>query len=246
MRTWLHFLKKKFFLCASFLRFALFTRFGLSALFVLFVLFTMTMFLGDYEWQKSISNSKSSDNVSGSLYAQARKYQYIGAFHCRQCHLKNSGDQYGAWIRSAHKKAYQTLRWGKDRLRMVKEKYNIPDAAKDKRCLRCHTSGQKKLLVNVLPDGRKIRNYEGVGCEACHGPAQKYIEPSIHLSPSGDSRQVKIQHGMWAILGDDGIRLRERMCMRCHRKDRMCSFPGAKGKELSLPIISNFRHDLKY
>lgn len=178
--------------------------------------------------------------------AQARKnYKYIGAYHCKECHSGGRHNEYREWQSSAHKDAYNALVYSSKRLKKVKAKYGLDKPSEHKPCLRCHTSGARKLLVNKHR-GREYHGYEGVGCEACHGPAEKYADPSIHLASVADRYSHNQKYGMWPILGDQGIKVREKMCLRCHKKDRMCKLPDMKATEISLSIITNFQHSLNY
>jgi hypothetical protein len=121
-------------------------------------------------------------------------------------------------------------------MQQVRKKYNIVRPENDARCLRCHTTA-KGLVPQV--------STEGVGCEACHGPASGYIELSGHAIGS-EPYALARKNGMWAILYTEGIALREKMCNRCHNKERLCKIEGVKVKEISLQAIAEypFKHPL--
>ncbi len=181
-----------------------------------------------------------------SIFAQEKKrFAYIGSFTCKKCHHQHSGVQYGDWLQSKHYNAYRALLYDSKRLSAVMEQYQIQNPQRDERCLRCHSTGRgKKFVINHV-NGRDFSGYEGVGCESCHGPASRYIDPQIHIGTGNVSTSrvaKKVQAGMWSILGDSGISLREKMCMRCHTKQRMCRLKGYPFIDISMPVIANFKH----
>lgn len=166
-----------------------------------------------------------------------KKYRYIGAGKCMACHKGALGDQYTTWRKSPHGQAYIILFHESNRMRLIKKKYKIFRPESDKRCLKCHTTGGGSIRATAR---------EGVGCESCHGPAEKYVELANHAIGS-QPRALAIKNGMWPIIGIRGIHLRERMCNRCHSRRRPCKIKGATAKEISFQVIANFpfRHPLK-
>jgi len=55
------------------------------------------------------------------------------------------------------------------------KKNGIADAAKDPKCLKCHSTYDRidaKLRGGILAE-------EGVSCETCHGPGSSYKSPSV-------------------------------------------------------------------
>lgn len=184
-------------------------------------------------------------DLSTDTLSASSKFHYLGSFRCKVCHYQNTGNQYGDWLRSRHYQSYRSLLGESERLKIVMKKYDISRPEQDKRCLRCHTTGGQKLTVNVI-NGKEYKNYQGVGCESCHGPASGYIDPLIHLGTGSsveNRRAMKIKHGMWPVLGDSSIGFRERMCMRCHKNERLCRVEGTKFVDISVPAVSNYKHD---
>ncbi|HEY3657292.1 MAG TPA: multiheme c-type cytochrome [Steroidobacteraceae bacterium] len=103
----------------------------------------------------------------------------------------------------SHAKAYQALMNPQGRGIAAKLGLASPETAKV--CLDCHTD-------NVPPAQRaqKFTLADGVGCEACHGGAERWI--SSHTSPQSNYR-ADIDQGMFptADLND-----RARLCLSCH------------------------------
>jgi len=95
----------------------------------------------------------------------------VGGNTCKKCHIK----VYNSWKKTKMAKAFDTLKPGEDAETKTKLKLDPKkDYTKDAACLECHTTGFD------LPGGYKIgsetaQNYEGVGCESCHGPGSKFI-----------------------------------------------------------------------
>jgi hypothetical protein len=125
-------------------------------------------------------------------------------------------NEYTVWLgRDPHARAYQALLGPRAR-RMAKnlaaanpEGREIP-AHEDGRCLACH--------ANPLAAGpaHKERRAEGVGCEACHGPAKgdkPWLETHATTSWRGLRPEQKAVYGM-APLEDPAAQART--CAGCH------------------------------
>ena len=170
------------------------------------------------------------------------KYSFVGSQECRKCHSSDSiGNQYRVWENSPHSKAYRNLRT--EQGKKIGESAGIKNPPEDQACLKCHTTGGGKDPKTAA---------EGVGCEACHGPASGYGEISNHAA-YGDKEKDYARattYGMYKILDIEGIKLREKMCRRCHTVERPCapSDPDEKKRsELALSVIADFifKHPLK-
>ncbi|MGL4369536.1 MAG: hypothetical protein ACRCUT_07680, partial [Spirochaetota bacterium] len=93
---------------------------------------------------------------------------------------------------------------------------------------------------------------EAVGCEACHGPASGYGDISNHAAYGDKEKDYSraVSYGMYKILNIEGIKLREKMCRRCHVTQRPCAPEDPdekKRQELALSVIADFvfKHPLK-
>jgi hypothetical protein len=171
-----------------------------------------------------------------------KKYGYLGIGECRKCHATDTiGNQFRAWDANPHSMAYRNLKTEKALAIAAKRGIKIPSESAE--CLKCHTTGGGTDPKTAA---------EGVGCEACHGPAEGYGELSNHgaLGDKQKDYERAASFGMYRILGYDGIKLRERMCKRCHTADRPCvpeNIDERKKQELSLSAIADFvfRHPLR-
>jgi len=142
------------------------------------------------------------------------KYRYIGSQKCRECHGdKALGNQYGIWMASSHSRAYLNLTSAK--ALAIAGKSGIENPQNASACLSCHTTGRNREDNRIL---------EGVGCEACHGPASEYHRPSVHvdLNYAVNGYRRAIRAGMYNILGDNRLKFREKMCLSCHSDSRPC------------------------
>ncbi len=178
-----------------------------------------------------------------SLESRRNRSTYVGIYACKKCHDSESiGSQHKIWAASPHAKAYQTLESVK--AKHVAAMYKIKNPTKEKKCLKCHSTGGGRNLEIVR---------EGVGCEACHGPGSRYYDFDNHASFDNKANAYKkaIRLGMYPIIGDDSIKAREKLCRHCHNSKRLCitdeDRSNKKYKPLPLSIIADFiyKHPLR-
>lgn len=160
---------------------------------------------------------------------------YVGMEKCERCHANDGiGNQYAKWVMTPHSRSLRALK--SDEGKAIAAKLGIGDPLNDKQCLKCHTTGggnSEKTLD------------EGVGCEACHGPASDYYELNNHasLTDREGAYRKALTLGMYPIIGIDHIRYREKLCLRCHTPERPCAPEDPKKKKqqvLSLEVIADF------
>jgi hypothetical protein len=72
----------------------------------------------------------------------------------------------------------------------------------DERCLLCHVTGRQDDDALLAAS---FRVEEGIGCESCHGPGSRYIDPEIMADRE-------------AFLANGGIVPSEATCRSCHRR----------------------------
>ena len=146
--------------------------------------------------------ARASQSGSGGKKASAGKAAYIGSPSCRGCHTSpGRGAQFEIWRASRHAHAYQTLL--ADSAKAVAQRLRLaqpPQAAPE--CLRCHVTGG-----NAKPEARgpKFNVTEGVGCEACHGPAAEW--KNVHMRDPEKARALGMLHPDEAV------------CRGCHNPD---------------------------
>ena len=138
--------------------------------------------------------------------ADAQKFKYVGVKKCKTCHKKEKiGNQYGKWLESPHAKAFESLK--SDTAKKVAAQLGIDDPTKSERCLRCHTTGFGEGGYDLNASAEHNAKFEGVQCEACHGPGSAY-------------RKLKVMKGIAAGKLDPNdyglIYPKEEDCRRCH------------------------------
>ena len=114
------------------------------------------------------------------------------------------------WLqKDKHAKAYDTLtneklKSGVSPAKVVKG-LGIARAETSARCLTCHA-------VNVKPElrGPKFDVSDGVHCDGCHGPAEKWLEPHAE---KGWSHEQSVKLGMYDTKN---LLLRAEKCVSCH------------------------------
>jgi hypothetical protein len=108
------------------------------------------------------------------------------------------------WAREdRHANAYATLRTPASRRMAGKLGLKKPAHESDL-CLDCHADNVPKKLR-----GKKFDIEEGVGCEACHGGSQKWLEEHA----SGTSHTRNLEMGMYPT---DRAESRAKLCISCH------------------------------
>lgn len=94
----------------------------------------------------------------------------VGVKTCGICHKKDdSGNQLAKWQASPHAKAFETL--GTDKAKEAGKKVGVDNPQTSGKCLKCHSTAYN-LTETVQTE--KIKVEEGVSCESCHGPGNKY------------------------------------------------------------------------
>jgi hypothetical protein len=165
--------------------------------------------------------------IGASAHAQQKAaisdYKHLGVGSCATsvCHGKLAPapgknvrlNEYRTWIQEdRHSVAYRTLE--QDESKRIAANMGLPSAKTAKVCLDCHAD-------NMPADkrGPKFRLDDGVGCEACHGGAERWIE-----SHAGESAQHKdnLSRGMYPT---EQPLERAELCLGCHlgTKDRFAT-----------------------
>ncbi len=139
--------------------------------------------------------------VTDTAKAEAPVFKYMGAKKCKGCHnLPKTGKLFDKWLKGPHAKAYATLAT-EESVKLAKE-LKIKDPQKSKECLVCH------ITAYGIPDSLKGEKYsveEGVTCEACHGPGEKYWTMKIMKN-----KKLAMENGL--------IEPTEELCVTCHNK----------------------------
>ncbi len=114
-------------------------------------------------------------------------------------------NEYITWSRSdKHARSYSVLL--NARSKEIAKKLGLPEPAhKSDLCLDCHTHNPKPAQR-----GEKFQITDGIACEACHGPADRWVKS--HVEPEA-THQNNLSRGMYATNDDVA---RARLCVSCH------------------------------
>jgi len=158
--------------------------------------------------------------LAGSFSSQAdaiskiEAYSHLGVASCATsvCHGKLSEqpdenvwlNEYRIWSSDdRHSRAYQTLL--SEESKQIAAKLGLPNARGAKICLNCHADN-----IVAGKRGRKFQITDGIGCEACHGGAEKWIES--HAEPAA-THQDNLARGMYPT---EDAQARAELCLSCH------------------------------
>jgi hypothetical protein len=139
---------------------------------------------------------------------------HLGAATCAtsQCHGKSVAqegknvqlNEYTTWIDGdRHSIAWQTLET--DESKRIATKLGLKSAKTARVCLDCHTDNVPSALR-----GEKFQINDGVGCEACHGGSERWIESH---TDSDATHAKNVSNGM---LKTENAAVRAELCLSCH------------------------------
>jgi hypothetical protein len=114
-------------------------------------------------------------------------------------------NEYVTWSRlDKHARAYRVLH--NERSRTIVRNLGLPTPAHEtKLCLDCHAHN-----VPEAQRGERFNLSDGVTCEACHGPAERWIQS--HVEP-GASHAGNLDQGLYPTSDADS---RAKLCLSCH------------------------------
>ena len=140
---------------------------------------------------------------------------YVGVASCggTTCHGRSEGD--GAVVRQdelmlwqdpstaagAHSRAHAVLR--DPRSQVIAQRLGIGEASQAPMCLGCHATPPG-------PRGARFQVSDGVGCEACHGPASGWL--TSHYAVGG-THANNVSRGLIPL---ENPRARAAICLDCH------------------------------
>lgn len=163
-------------------------------------------------------------------------YTYIGGATCSgsACHgstsprskLRIAQNEFYIWSeKDEHSKAYDALTTPDSRI--IAKNLKIAKPEESSRCLVCHA-----LYVKSERQGKLFDVTEGVSCEACHGPADKWL--GAHTRSNWDSKKAA-EYGMY---NTKDLAKRADRCLECHA--------GSEGKVVDHELIGAGHPRLKF
>ena len=140
--------------------------------------------------------------------------KHLGVATCSSsvCHgnVKSTGsydvqlNEYVTWSHDdSHSKAYSVLKT--ERSRAIAAKLGLPNAYDAKICLDCHADNVPEAVR-----GKEFNLADGIGCESCHGGAEKWIESHTMKTTSYADN---LKNGMYATAT---LTYRAPLCLSCH------------------------------
>ncbi|MCA9069597.1 MAG: hypothetical protein KDA84_11770, partial [Planctomycetaceae bacterium] len=99
------------------------------------------------------------------------------------------------------------------------------EAHQTRLCLDCHSVAPH---VSKLSHGHKLSLRDGVSCEGCHGPAEKWLD--AHKRPNWDGYTAKYKETHFGFKNTDNLISRARICAECHI--------GSKDKEVNHDLMA--------
>ncbi|MBL8796846.1 MAG: hypothetical protein JNM56_23295 [Planctomycetia bacterium] len=150
----------------------------------------------------------------------AQKFAFLGAASCSSTACHNNGglagsprSEYTTWmLRDRHVRAYDALLT--ERSKRIVMNYrglkDIKDAhpEKDLTCLQCHA-----LDPLAAQQGHRIAYEDGVSCERCHGPAEKWI--GVHHTRAWQTKTPQEKAALGFVPPQDTV-TRIQSCAGCH------------------------------
>jgi hypothetical protein len=163
------------------------------------------------------------------------------------CHHANAlpvkkGSEYSSWVASdPHRKAFEVLleQRSLDIQNILIQGGLAPagqKACQNPVCLKCHSLGANGH-VGTDPRRQSVLLSEGVTCEACHGPAEKW--KAIHFNPSlwGEALSADQKQAL-GFRNTKDLLVRAWLCTECH--------VGAPGQEVDHDLIAAGHPVLKF
>jgi hypothetical protein len=147
--------------------------------------------------------------------AASDEYQGVASCSTAGCHNGNGprgtpGSEYSTWmLHDPHAQAYAVL-WDDKSRQIARHLQSARPAHQDPLCLNCHVHPQYESAAHH----ERFSPWDGVGCESCHGPAQRWLRE--HSRPNlwrGLTTEEKKQRGMNDTLTAEG---RAQTCVACH------------------------------
>jgi hypothetical protein len=128
----------------------------------------------------------------------------------------DKGSEYSTWVtRDPHARAYEALFNAESK--RIARLLKLPEPAHETLlCLKCHVQPEVEKLSAGDRSGRRDNAIlaDGVGCEACHGPAERWL--TSHYAPPllAMSRAEKEQR--FGMRDTTDLMTRAKVCVTCH------------------------------
>jgi hypothetical protein len=164
------------------------------------------------------------------------KFQGVSSCASAACHggdgrSSAEGCEFRTWANDdKHAAAYRTL--FSDRSKLMLRNYrrleSVADARphQDKECLACHSVSAPVELVDHEP--RRPEAADGVGCESCHGAAERWL--TIHYLDDWKLLGRRAKADRFGLVSTKNLAVRVGQCAHCH--------VGREGQEVNHDLIA--------
>ena len=150
--------------------------------------------------------------LAAQVVTDANRHMGVATCSASNCHGKAAKSttarvwltEYRIWrSQDYHARAFKTLASPESRL--IAQKLGLKNAQSDPLCLDCHASN-----VSQSKRGPKFQLTDGVGCESCHGGAERWLDSHDN---EGTSQADNIRNGMYPAADPTA---RADLCLTCH------------------------------
>ncbi len=174
------------------------------------------------EAQPPATKSATRQPTAPAALPHSTQLAYTGAGSCASsaCHGGSISfpmswrNSFSVWAtRDRHARAYGIL--FNDLARQIIQKLDrledlhAAKAFEDRRCLGCHSAG-----IEARQDPHALRT-DGVSCEACHGPAEKWLVAHT-LMPSLQAGEAEKARQATGMTNTKDIQVAASTCVKCH------------------------------
>ena len=149
------------------------------------------------------------------------KPKYVGDKACQKCHFQ----EHKAWKKTAMAKAMDSLKPTEEANKALFDKKKAAgldpakDYSTDAKCVKCHTmgfnAGGYPEKADTEDQKKAQADFGKVGCEACHGPGEKYVKfKTDELEKNKEAKFTSEQLAPMGLVKPD-----EKTCQGCHNAD---------------------------
>ena len=166
----------------------------------------------------ALNPDRDSGEDAGAETVAAAAHRFVGVGGCAaaNCHGGGGtngplGAEYSIWIQDdAHAKAFSVL-YNEESKLMVKLMHLDKPAHEAPLCLNCHAPQTDPPFDHTVAHYSEL--LDGVGCEACHGAASKWLAPHVRKDWSSKSPEEKAKYG---FRDTKDLWTRALVCADCH------------------------------
>ncbi|MBI1916944.1 MAG: hypothetical protein HYS12_19725 [Planctomycetes bacterium] len=171
-------------------------------------------------WPRSPASGRQAEPIQAPQRGETAKFFGVASCASMACHHFNGAkaearSEYSTWSAwDKHARAYAVLENDRSR-RIVRNLYyseadpdKVPATAR-RLCLECHSTYAAKGEA-----GERFFVGDGVGCESCHGPAEKYL--TTHYARGFKEKSNEEKESVYGLRNVWDLSKRTKLCTSCH------------------------------